>query len=207
MPRNPLIDFPRVAAAAERLLADGQEPNARNVRALLGAGSMATVLKHLQAWQKVRTPQAGEIPLPAELVLVLTRFADQRVALATAALQERLSVLQSEMDDVIREAENCAGQVAELEHLLVCSRETAVEYHGKMTVLLADLSATKKEALEARGAQAMAEASLEVLRGIKNELAQARAALTEEKARRIAAERQAKKPAATKARPRKAARK
>lgn len=204
MPRKSLIDFPRVAAAAERLVADGQEPNARNVRALLGAGSMATVLRHLQAWQKVRAPQVGESSLPAELVQVLTRFADQRVALATATLEERLSALQSEMDEVIREAENSAGQVVELERDLARARETAAEVHGKVALLSGDLSAAKKEAAAARTAQAKAEARLEGLQALKDELAQVRATLTEERARRIAAERQAKKPNASKTRQRKA---
>lgn len=204
MPRKPLIDFPRVAAAAERLVADGQESNARNVRALLGAGSMATVLKHLQAWQKMRAPQAGEVPLPAELVLVLGRFADQRVALATATLQERLSALQSEMDEVIREAENCAAQMGELVQDLSQARESGAALQGKVTLLSSELSAAKKEAAAARTGLVRAEARLEGLQALKDELTQARAALTEERARRIAAERQLKKPSTTKARQRKA---
>ncbi|NHC06394.1 DNA-binding protein [Azonexus fungiphilus] len=51
MPREPSITQEQVNAAANAIRAAGAKPTARAVRALLGNGSMNTVLGFLRAWQ------------------------------------------------------------------------------------------------------------------------------------------------------------
>jgi hypothetical protein len=52
--RRPPLNYDQVAAAAEDLVARGDSPTLRNVRAELGGGSMATLQKHLAHWKASR---------------------------------------------------------------------------------------------------------------------------------------------------------
>ncbi len=54
----------QIHEAADRLAADGQEPNPGNLReALGGKGSFTTITKHLEAWREKRRAQPGPVAI------------------------------------------------------------------------------------------------------------------------------------------------
>ncbi|HMW86471.1 MAG TPA: DNA-binding protein, partial [Nitrospira sp.] len=62
------ITFEQVAAAADALVGEGQQPTIRAVRERLGTGSPNTVHKHLTAWREARPVAAASAPeLPQAL--------------------------------------------------------------------------------------------------------------------------------------------
>ncbi len=192
MARESLINYELVATAATKLVAAGVEPTARNVRAQLGAGSMSTVLGFLQLWRKAGTRQAAESVLSPEVIVAIGRHTEKRVADATAELRQRMGSLQAEVADVVVEGERTAERALLLERALTAAREQNAELTGRVTQLDNDLRAEKTDLRKAQSALA------------KTEVERLRAALTEEKARRIAAERSSRSRSGTAPRARKA---
>lgn len=63
------ITFEQVAAVADALAGEGQQPTIRAVREKLGdTGSPNTIHKHLTAWREARPVAAAAAPAPAEPV-------------------------------------------------------------------------------------------------------------------------------------------
>ena len=78
MARTSTVSAEQVAAAANTQLAQGTPPTARSVREQLGTGSMATILRHFQAWQATQSKPAPVVTtLPRELERILLDFTAQ----------------------------------------------------------------------------------------------------------------------------------
>lgn len=80
MPREPSITQEQVNAAANAIRAAGAKPTARAVRALLGNGSMNTVLGFLRAWQADAGAPEGATRLAQLEHIVDTTTTQQAVA-------------------------------------------------------------------------------------------------------------------------------
>ena len=115
MAREATITQEAVNAAAEQIRATGAKPTARAVREALGSGSMATVLKHLQAWQANQAhPIEANIVLPIALQRTLVTFIEQEVATAKALLEADLALAEQANRDLIAESERQAATINEL---------------------------------------------------------------------------------------------
>ena len=69
---RPGISAAHVAAAAEALQAEGQQPTIRAVRERLGdTGSPNTIQRHLSAWRKARPAAAPAQELPQALAAAI----------------------------------------------------------------------------------------------------------------------------------------
>lgn len=190
MARESSITYEQVAAAAVNLKAQSQKPTARNVREVLGVGSMATVLKFLQQWQsgQVRQSQAIDDTLDVTIVRAISNQIASKVQDATAEATAQLADLQSETDTLITENER---QTAELEskavelsalqeqHSALAGRTNQLEDESKRTAEA--LIAERQVSEVARVELAKAELRLEAVPRIEAEIDKVRLELAEER--------------------------
>lgn len=199
MAREASITQEQVNAAADSIRAAGGKPTARAVREQLGTGSMATVLKLLQAWHGGQVqPAAQAVTLPPTLTRALVDFIAQEVAAAKAGLETELAEAQKTQADLIAENERQALTIeAQAESLDLCAEEKAA-MAGKLGQMESELAAARDEALRERQAAeaartdlAKAQLRLEAMPRLEAELERIREALAIEKDTRAKAEQEA----------------
>lgn len=146
MARTPLITAEQVAAAANGLLAKGAQPTARAVRDVLGAGSMATVLKHFQAWQGTQVRPTQDITgIPRDLERVLLEFIGREVAAAKGAVESDLATAQQANADLIVESERQAVLIGELNASLQAAASESSSTMGRLKQVENDLELARSE--------------------------------------------------------------
>ena len=80
MARTSSISFEIIAEAANRIQELGLTPTTRNVREVVGGGSMGTILKHFQQWQSgivQAKPVISEILDPSITLTINSYIAEQ----------------------------------------------------------------------------------------------------------------------------------
>ncbi len=196
MAREATITQEAVNAAAEQIRATGAKPTARAVREALGSGSMATVLKHLQAWQANQArPIEANIVLPIALQRSLVTFIEQEVATAKALLEADLVLVEQANRDLIAESERQAVTINELEQEAAALRAEVAAASGRFAQLSSNLESihqtvqSERQAAElARTELAGAKLQLESLSRCEDDIERLRAALDAERVARVAAE-------------------
>lgn len=199
MARETSITQEAVSAAAEQIRATGAKPTARAVREVLGSGSMATVLKHLQAWQAKQVPaEAAPVVLPMALQRALVTFIEQEVASGKAPLESELVLAEQANRDLINESERQAATIDELEQEATALRAEVATANGRVAQISSDLASiqqavqNERQAAELlRTALARAEVQLEGLARREDEIQKLRAALDAERSARFTAEQSA----------------
>ena len=94
---RPGITAAHVAAAAEALHAEGQQPTIRGVRERLGdTGSPNTIQRHLAAWRKARPAAAPGQELPPALAAAIAAELTRAAASAREAAQAEIDQAQAE---------------------------------------------------------------------------------------------------------------
>lgn len=82
------ITFEQVAAAADGLAGEGQQPTIRAVRERLGTGSPNTIHKHLTAWREARPVAAATAPeLPHALAASISAEIERAAAQARGEIR------------------------------------------------------------------------------------------------------------------------
>ncbi len=199
MAREATITQEQVNAVADTIRAGGSKPTARAVREALGGGSMATVLKYLQAWQagQVRVAE-NPVVLPAGLQRALVDFVAQEVASAKASLQDDLVAIQQANGDLISESERQASTIEMQAEALETLQAKNAALAGRLAQIESDLAkavddvAGERQAGEhARTELAKAQLRLEALPRFEAEAHRLRAELEAERTAKIAAERAA----------------
>lgn len=191
MARESTITFEQVATTADNMKAQNVKPTARNVRDVLGTGSMATVLKFLQLWQsgQIRQSQAIDDTLDPAIARAISNQIASKVQEATADTTARLADLQAETDNVIAENERQAaeieaqaGELAALQeqHAALVGRAQQIETDSTRTA--AELVAERQAAEAARVELAKAELRLEAVPRIEAEIEKVRAELLQARA-------------------------
>ena len=106
------ITFEQVAAVADALAGEGQQPTIRAVRERLGdTGSPNTIHKHLAAWREARPVAAAAAPeLPQALTAAIAAEIERAAAQARAEIEGRLVQAQGEAAELA-----AAGEVIEAE--------------------------------------------------------------------------------------------
>ncbi|MBL8409150.1 MAG: DNA-binding protein [Candidatus Accumulibacter sp.] len=158
MARESTITLAAVSEAADRIKTAGGTPTARAIREALGTGSMATVLRMLQAWQAGQIkPPAREVVLPHVLQKTLVDFIAREVANASAALQAELEAAQQATADVLAENERLAAEIDERDRkiaALTTERDQASAVAGERSTEIERLAAeVQHERATARHAQ------------------------------------------------------
>jgi colicin import membrane protein len=139
------LSFGQVAAAAEKMLANGINPTIKGVRDAIGTGSHNTVHKHLQAWRDAR-PQAVSIAaeLPSGIINAINKELMEATALARSEYEERLTQAITEATELSVAGEALEDQNSELVErcaFIAIERDTLVGKSTELEVQVKALSA------------------------------------------------------------------
>jgi len=105
------ITYEQVAAAADAIIGEGQQPTINAVRDRIGTGSPNTVHRHLTAWRSTRPQAAAAAPeLPASLMTAIASEIEKAAASARAEVENKLVQAQSEAAEL-----SSAGELLETE--------------------------------------------------------------------------------------------
>ena len=199
MGRESVITQEEVNAVADQLRANGAKPTARAVREVLGGGSMATVLTHLQGWQsrQVRPPETQAV-LPVGLQRALVDFIAQEVASAKVTLEADLVTAQQANQDLIAESERLAVALQREQSTVETLQADKAELSGRLGQLTKDLeevraeAAAQREAAEhARTEKAKLDLRLEGVPRLETEIERLKTVLELERNAKVVAEQQA----------------
>lgn len=196
MARESTITTEQVAAAADNIKAAGGKPTARAVREVLGTGSMATILKHLQQWQdgQLRQSQSIDDTLDPSITRAISNQIVAKVQEATAGATARLADLQAEANTIIAENERQSAEIEAQAAELISFQDKHSALVGRVQQFEADATRTATElAAERQAAEAarveLAKAMLRLeavprieaeIEKVRAELLQARAQATEQ---------------------------
>jgi len=197
------ITYEQVAAAADAIIGEGQQPTINAVRDRIGTGSPNTVHRHLTAWRAARPQATVAAPeLPASLTTAIAAEIERAAASARAEIESKLVQSQAEAAELANagesletERDELLEQVAEL----TTERDTLA---GKADQQAADIKAQaerierEQQAAEAARvdlakAQLKIESSTERLGEQAAEIERLRVALDSESKARITSEQQA----------------
>jgi colicin import membrane protein len=197
------ITFEQVAAAADALVGDGQQPTIRAVRERLGTGSPNTIHKHLSMWRDARPVAPATAPeLPNALTAAIAKEIERAASQARAEIESRLVQAQGEAAELA-----AAGEALEAERDMLTEqvadltreRDTLAGKAAQQAADLADAQqriereqqAAEAARVEVATVRLKIDAQAERVSELTAELDRLRAALAEAQQGRIAAEQQA----------------
>lgn len=197
MARESTLTQEQVNAVADAIRAGGGKPTARAVREQLGGGSMATVLRLLQAWQAGQVRQTDTpIALPPGLQRAIVDFLESEVASAKSTLESDLAAAQQANADLIAESERQEKQIEEQVATIEALLADKAALNGRLGQMESDLAIARDDAnAERQGAEhartelAKALLRLEGVPRLEADLVATRTELESERTRRIDAER------------------
>lgn len=196
MTREASITYEQVAAAAEKLKAEGTKPTNRAVQQLVG-GSMATVLKFMQQWKGDQTRQSHMIDdtVDPDVAKSIHNMLARRIQEATADTTSRLAELQTDTAAVIEESERQAAELERSGVELAAAHELCSNLTGRVgqqeidiDKLNSELVSERLAAEHARTELAKAELRIEAAAKVEVDLAAVREQLEQERQRAIKAE-------------------
>lgn len=197
------ITFEQVAAAADALVGEGQQPTIRAIRERLGTGSPNTVHKHLTAWREARPVAAAAAPeLPQALTAAIAAEIERAAAQARAEIEGRLVQAQGEAAELAAagevieaERDGLAEQVAELtrerDTLAGKAEQQAADLADQAQRIEREQQAAESARVELATARLKIEAQAERQTEQAAEIERLRAALEVSQQARTAAEQQA----------------
>lgn len=105
------ITFEQVAAAADGLVGEGQQPTIQAVRDRLGTGSPNTIHRHLTEWRQARPVAAAAVAtIPQSLTAALAGELERAAAQARGEIETQLVEVQAEAAQL-----SAVGESLELE--------------------------------------------------------------------------------------------
>lgn len=197
------ISFEQVAAAADALVGEGQQPTIRAIRERLGTGSPNTVHRHLAAWREARPAATAAAPeLPLTLTAAIAAEIERAAAQARAEVEGRLVQALGEGAELAAAGEAIEAErdaLSELVAELTRERDTLAGKAEQQAADLADQAqriereqqAAESARVELATARLKIEAQAERQREQAAEIERLRAALAEAQHGRTAAEQQA----------------
>lgn len=138
------IGYLEVSQAAESLIAAGEKPTIRNLRAKLGTGSLSTIQRHFSVWRDakpIKSASANE--LSAGLLNAIASEIERAAAAAKADVESELVAARQEADDLATD-----GQLREEEQQSL--QAELVVIRGEREQLLARVSMMESELTQAR---------------------------------------------------------
>jgi chromosome segregation ATPase len=200
---RPGITYDQVAAVADAIIGEGQQPTINAVRDRIGTGSPNTVHRHLTVWRAARPQATATAPeLPTTLTTAIAAEIERAAASARSEVENKLVQAQAEAVELSSvgealetERDELFEQVAEL----TTERDTLA---GKAEQQTADIK-TQAERIEREQQAAetarvdLAKSQLKIESGTErlveqaSEIERLRVALDSESKARIAAEQQA----------------
>lgn len=133
MARTSTISIEQVTEAANRIQALGVTPTTRNVREVVGGGSMGTILKHFQKWQSgiVQTkPVISEI-LDPSIIQIINSYIAEQVEESRADLTAQLAEKESDANMLLKEYEQLTAEMAMQTNVLSALQLQYAELNGR----------------------------------------------------------------------------
>ncbi len=144
----------RVREVAEKLLAQGIEPNSGNVRALLGKGSPNTIVQELKAWREGLQDASNDEQRPAQTSSPIAKEAVPSAVPAGSpspvppvGFEELLKVLQASRDTLERQMA-ARADTDELKRSLATLAQTVRENSEQATALMSALESDRRTLVE-----------------------------------------------------------
>ena len=136
------ITFEQVAAAADALAGEGQQPTIRAVRERLGGtGSPNTIHKHLTAWREARPIAVAAAPeLPQALAAAIAAEIERAAAAARGEIEGRLVQAQAEAVELAAAGETLETERDELATQVAALTTERDTLAGKAEQQAADLA-------------------------------------------------------------------
>ena len=136
------ITFEQVAAAADALAGEGQQPTIRAVRERLGGtGSPNTIHKHLTAWREARPIAVTAAPeLPQALAAAIAAEIERAAAAARGEIEGRLVQAQAEAVELAAAGETLETERDELATQVAALTTERDTLAGKAEQQAADLA-------------------------------------------------------------------
>lgn len=201
---RPGVSFEQVAAIADALVGEGQQPTIRAVRERLGdKGSPNTIHRHLAAWREARPVAAAAAPeLPQALTTAIATEIERAAAAARGEIEGRLVQAQAEAADLAAAGETMeseldelreqvAGLTGERDTLAGKAEQQAVDLIHAQQRIEREQHAAESARVELAKFQLKAEGMAETIKSQVAEIERLRAALDVEAKARVAAEQQA----------------
>lgn len=171
------VTYQQVAAAADSIVAAGENPTIKRVHAELGSGSHGTIHRHLTTWRNAAPVQERKAPeLPAELQAALVKELERQAAESRADAEKRLMQIQDEAAELAAAGEKLEAEMDELEQ-----RNQQLSDENQRLSALADARQSEIEMLQdivERERQAAEAARIEVAK-VKNRMEDQSAQLKE----------------------------
>lgn len=166
---RPGIKYQEVAAAADSIIAEGDNPTIEKIRFKLGTGSPNTIHRHLTVWRAASPIKQRRTPeLPVELQVALVQEFERQAAEVRTDLEDKLTQAQSEASELAEVGERIEAQIDELTECNQvlsdeCQRLRALadERANEVKKLEANLSKEREAAEKVRIQTAVCEAKLE----------------------------------------------
>jgi len=197
------ITYEQVAAAADAIIGEGQQPTINAVRDRIGTGSPNTVHRHLTAWRAARPQATVAAPeLPASLTTAIATEIERAAASARAEVESKLVQSQAEAAELANagesletERDELLEQVAELttdrDTLAGKAEQQAADIKAQAERIEREQQAAEAARVDLAKAQLKIESSTERLGEQAAEIERLRVALDSESKARIASEQQA----------------
>lgn len=200
---RPGITFEQVAAVADAIIGEGQQPTINAVRDRIGTGSPNTVHRHLTVWRAARPQAIAAVPeLPASLTTAIATEIERAAATARSEVESKLVQTQAESAELASagealesERDELFEQVAELtterDTLAGKAAQQAADIEVQADRIEREQQAAEAARVELARAQLKIESGTERLVEQTAEIDRLRVALDSESKARIAAEQQA----------------
>lgn len=162
------VTYEQVAAAANALVAAGERPTIRAVRARIGAGSPNTIQRHLDEWARGNTPaELAAATLPAEMQRLILAEMARAVATARTELKQQLADAQTNNEELTRENEEQGQELADLRSALeqaqaVIDKNAGAAEQLERALVSARQTAERERASAEAARQALAKAELRI---------------------------------------------
>jgi chromosome segregation ATPase len=193
------FSFEQVAAVAESLTAAGVRPSLRGIRERLGTGSLATIQRHLAAWNQGRREMVTtQLILGSEIQRAILLEIERQVAEARSKLEEELGNVKADRDALMEEGEKMNDRLSSLSSQTDELTATLQHQAGTIEQLRLELERARENAAQGRDAAeqvrgnlAKAEIRLESVERLEGDVALLRAKIETERDGRINAEKEA----------------
>lgn len=197
MPRDAIITYDQVAAAAAALVDEGIKPTTRTLRERLGnVGSMQTVLRLLQNWKASQSElRDADNALPSSVQQAVLNHIAKCTEAAKASLSAELADQQKELEGLALENDRLASMVEERSNTMEELKASKAMAEGQVAHLTEELRGVLTELGEAREAnhllrieQARSSMQCDAMRKLEAELASYRQLYELERHARVASE-------------------
>lgn len=194
------VQYEQVAEVAESLVAAGDVPSGRAVRAALGnTGCMGTISRHLRNWKKTQDIHVAKStvldPLLEKAIVseIVKKTAEARSVLEhdLAETNETIDVLLTEAEEQERRIESLEIEISNSQSAALVSAGTAEQLRSELRISREMLSSEQNLSEAARQATAIVTMQLEAMPTLRGEIASLHERLETERSLRIGAEQQA----------------